>query len=337
MKRRTLATCALFALALALAPGFALAQETLFRYPLERCYTGCATVTAYVDRDPSARFREYNCTDHTYNGHQGTDFAPIGGFRAQEEGRTIVAGADGVVLSVHDGESDRCTTGSCGGGGGFGNYVVLSHNGGRRSYYAHMRRGSIRVMPRQSVRCGDALGLVGSSGNSTGPHVHFELREGGDAIDSFSGRAVCGGGTSAWVSQGAYRALPSESCQSNGVPMDAGVTDTGVALDVPLPPPDVPSSPDVVVFDAVGRDVRDEQVAPLDSGSGNPLAPDASRSDVATDTYNPARDWGGCNCRATVASRADVRGWLAVAAVWLASRSRRRQSGRLAQQRKPVE
>lgn len=322
MNKRTL-TLGLIA-SMLLAPSVARAQETLFRFPLARCYTGCSSVSAYVDRDTTSRVREYNCMDYSYNGHQGTDFAIAGGFRAQDEGRSIVAGADGVVMNVHDGESDRCTTGSCGGGGGFGNYVVLSHSDGRLSYYAHMRRGSIAVMPGQRVRCGDPLGLVGSSGNSTGPHVHFEVREGGTSVDSFSGRSFCGGGTTMWVSQGVYRGLPSEMCQSPSTP-----TDSGVAADVPSTPADVPALDAMV--DATITDTRVEDVATSDASTT-----DASRSDVPSDTYDPAKDWGGCNCRATGVNRSGSRVWLAALALAMSALARR-QSGRFAQQRKPVE
>lgn len=311
-----------------LASRVAPAQETRFRFPLDRCYTGCSAVSAYVDRDPTSRVREYNCTDYSYNNHQGTDFAIQGGFRAQDEGRTIVAGADGTVMSVHDGESDRCTTGSCGGGGGFGNHVVLSHSDGKLSYYAHMRRGSILVRPGQAVRCGDAIGLVGSSGNSTGPHVHFEVREGTMSVDSFSGRSVCGGGTSLWVSQGVYRALPSEACQMPMVPTDSGVTN------------DVPSAPDVPSVDATSdapvTDAGRDDVAMIDTGTEDVRVADASLADVPSDTYDPAKDWGGCNCAVTGRARGDARPWVALLALSLAS-IRRRQSGRFAQQRKPVE
>ena len=73
-------------------------------------------MSAYFDRDTSAGVREWNCMAHSYNGHRGTDIAIFGGFTAQDQGRTIVAGAAGTVMTTHDVESDRCTTGSCGGG-----------------------------------------------------------------------------------------------------------------------------------------------------------------------------------------------------------------------------
>lgn len=320
----------LISCAVLLATVEAQAQSTLFRRPLQSCGSTCALVSAYVDRDDTTAVRDWNCGSNTYDGHRGTDFAIVGGFAAQDQGRTIVAGADGTVMATHDGESDRCTSGSCGGGGGFGNYVVLQHSDGTLTYYAHMRRSSILVRMGQRVRCGDPLGLVGSSGNSTGPHVHFEVRAGGSSMDSFEGRAACGGGATRWVSQGAYQALPSEICQSvsgmdSGVPSDSGVaTDSGVAMDS-----------GVERDGTSGADSASDARVPSDSGADR--ASDASAGDGATSEYDPS-DWGGCKCRAAgVATDARPRGVALLGAMALLLARRRRQSGRLAQQRNPVE
>jgi murein DD-endopeptidase MepM/ murein hydrolase activator NlpD len=316
------------------------AQATLFRYPLQNCGSTCATVTAYYDRDTSSGSRDWNCGSQTYNSHRGTDFAPFGGFTAQDQGRTIVAAADGTVMTTHDGETDRCTTGTCGGGGGFGNYVVVQHSDGKLSYYAHMRRGSLRVMPGQRVRCGEPLGLVGSSGNSTGPHVHFEVRIGSSPTDSFEARSSCGGGATHWVTQGVYRNLPAEACASSA-PMDSGVI------------VDASSPPDSSASDsAVARDVVVDVTSLLDASADTSVAPpdassvDANRADVVAaadaradaSAYNP-NDWGGCNCRTQPSPRPRVPYALALVttAITLARRTRRDQSGRFAQQRKPVE
>lgn len=58
--------------------------------------------------------------------------------------------------------------------GGYGNVVVLRHENGLETVYGHMSK--ILVKPRQIVKAGDVLGLGGSTGNSTGPHLHFEVR-----------------------------------------------------------------------------------------------------------------------------------------------------------------
>jgi murein DD-endopeptidase MepM/ murein hydrolase activator NlpD len=70
-------------------------------------------------------------------------------------------------------------------GGGYGNLVVVEHRAGMTSWYAHL--ASIAVRRGQCVVAGTPIGTVGSTGNSTGPHLHFELRLRGAAIDPLSG------------------------------------------------------------------------------------------------------------------------------------------------------
>ena len=70
-------------------------------------------------------------------------------------------------------------------GGGYGNLVVIEHRAGMTSWYAHL--DTIAVRPGQCLVAGNPIGTVGSTGNSTGPHLHFELRLHGAAIDPLSG------------------------------------------------------------------------------------------------------------------------------------------------------
>jgi len=118
-----------------------------YRHP-STCQDGCMVVSAY--RDHGGR-TDWNCGGITYGGHGGTDFATYGGWGAVDEGREVVAVAEGTVVEAHDGEFDRCTTGSCSGGGGWGNYVAVRHPDGVVTYYAHQRTGSIAVSVGDSV------------------------------------------------------------------------------------------------------------------------------------------------------------------------------------------
>jgi MYXO-CTERM domain-containing protein len=191
-----------------------------FRQPVN----GDSVVTAYYDLGGT---QDYNCGDNTYRGHRGTDIAIIGRFVAQDQGRDVMAGAAGRVTRTLDGEFDRCTTADCPGGGGYGNHVVIAHDDGKVSYYAHLRRGSVAVAEGDQVRCGQLLGQVGSSGHSTGPHLHFEVRVGGSADDPFTG--PCGGPQGWWVEQGPYRGLPTRDCADDDPPQPPPAPDLHLA------------------------------------------------------------------------------------------------------------
>lgn len=66
-------------------------------------------------------------------------------------------------------------------GSSYGNYVVVSHGTGNTTLYAHMSKRSVKV--GDVVKQGDVLGVTGSTGNSNGPHLHFEITEGGSRVD----------------------------------------------------------------------------------------------------------------------------------------------------------
>jgi murein DD-endopeptidase MepM/ murein hydrolase activator NlpD len=68
-----------------------------------------------------------------------------------------------------------------GGGGDLGTHVQLDHGHGVRSIYGHLRK--VEVKKGQRVEKGQVVGLVGSTGRSTGPHLHYEVRVGGRAVD----------------------------------------------------------------------------------------------------------------------------------------------------------
>lgn len=79
-------------------------------------------------------------------------------------GLPVLASADGSVIAVR----------SAGWNGGYGKYLVVSHPNHTQTLYAHL--SSVFFSPGQAVEQGNAIGLIGSTGNSTGCHVHFEIR-----------------------------------------------------------------------------------------------------------------------------------------------------------------
>lgn len=68
-------------------------------------------------------------------------------------------------------------------GGGYGNHVIIDHGNGYATVYAHLYKGSITVKTGDTVRQGQLIGRMGSSGSSTGVHLHFEVRQNGTRQD----------------------------------------------------------------------------------------------------------------------------------------------------------
>lgn len=196
---------ALLSIGLLLRPPAALAQD--YRFPASDEDYGEFYPTAYKDHSGY----DWACGDVTYSGHRGSDFG-AGGFAGMEAGRTIVAAAEGVVSAVNDGEWDECTTGDCDGGGGYGNYVWIQHPDGKATLYAHLKQWSVAVSVGEFVECGTPLGEMGSSGYSTGPHLHFGVYAmDGSFHDPFVGD--CASPPSYWVDQGEYGGLPAATCE----------------------------------------------------------------------------------------------------------------------------
>ncbi|MDO3412039.1 peptidoglycan DD-metalloendopeptidase family protein [Saccharibacillus sp. CPCC 101409] len=95
--------------------------------------------------------------------HTGVDLAA-------PQGTDIHAAADGVVTVAQWWN-------------GYGNTVVIDHGNGVWSLYGHIRDGGLMVTPGQTVKRGEKIAEVGSTGNSTGPHCHFEVRVNGSPVD----------------------------------------------------------------------------------------------------------------------------------------------------------
>jgi len=153
---------------------------------------------------------------YCYGNHKGTDFILRGGFRAMDrnQGR-VVAGADGVVVKVVDGNYDRCRDSiikmgvSCRGHEKKANYVQVRHDNGFHSLYYHFKKDTIAVKEGERVSCGQFLGYVGSSGESSMPHLHFEVVDPqGFSVDPYSPDPE----ESMWVEQKGENGLPSPRC-----------------------------------------------------------------------------------------------------------------------------
>ena len=97
--------------------------------------------------------------------HKGTDIGRVG-----YTSEIYAAKAGTVIISTYSSS--------------YGNYVVISHGSGNTTLYGHM--SARRVNVGQRVKQGDVIGITGSTGNSTGPHLHFEITENGVRVNPLS-------------------------------------------------------------------------------------------------------------------------------------------------------
>ena len=146
-------------------------------------------VSYYVDHGG----KDYRGGPRTYSGHDGTDFI-VPTFRAMDYDRIeILATADGEVFHTDDGHPDRSEADGIERLGprppldqpGW-NVVEIKHPNGYRTIYGHMKKGSVKVCVGEQVSAGDTLGIIGSSGWSTGPHLRFAVKDDvGGSVDPF--------------------------------------------------------------------------------------------------------------------------------------------------------
>jgi len=148
----------------------------------------------FVDLDPGPGFHDYNCMPFTRDTHAGID-SEIRSFGEQVIGVPVLAALDGMVVFAQDGWPDMNLN-----GGVQGNIVAIDHGGGWESSYWHLKNGSVSVSVGQQVRAGEQIGMIASSGNSFGPHLHFEIRDPSfEPYEPFAG--ACRPGPSGWVDQ----------------------------------------------------------------------------------------------------------------------------------------
>jgi hypothetical protein len=157
----------------------------------------------FVDQQP-AGLLDYACDVRTYDGHRGTDYStwPFYWMKMDEDLVDIVAAAPGVIAYRADGRYDRqCDWNDCN-----WNAVLVRHADGSEAWYGHMKNGS--VTPKTvgaTVERGEYLGILGSSGCSTIPHLHFEIWDSGENLnDPYAGACNSLNNDSWWGNQLPY-------------------------------------------------------------------------------------------------------------------------------------
>ncbi len=118
---------------------------------------------------------QYITTRFGYDAWRGGNHYGIDVGNAGIGGKNIYAAQGGTVITAYN---------DGGWHGGFGNYIIIDHGGGLSTVYAHC--SAVAVSVGQTVNKGDVIGYVGTTGWSTGNHLHFETRVNGTAVDPFS-------------------------------------------------------------------------------------------------------------------------------------------------------
>lgn len=108
----------------------------------------------------------------------GWRVSPCAGCTSFHEGVDIGGGCGATIHAAHDGVVTYA-----GWNGGYGNFVLLDNGGGISTGYGHIVSGGILVSYGERVGAGEPIARVGSTGHSTGCHLHFEVRQGGSAIN----------------------------------------------------------------------------------------------------------------------------------------------------------
>lgn len=165
-------------------------------------YPSYYTIYNYVDLDPTTgAIQDYTCNSRTYDGHRGIDIDldPFEWQMMDENAVQVIAAAPGTIVFKDDGHFDQncsCT--------GTPNRIIVEHADGSRTMYWHLKRNTLTSkVVGDDVNTGEYLGLVGSSGCSTWPHLHFEVRDPNNAVvEPFSGS--CNPIGSLWANQRPY-------------------------------------------------------------------------------------------------------------------------------------
>ncbi len=190
-------------------------SHPLFSWPLKtkEGFTdpGYYTICKYVDHNPSYpdELLDYNCGEITYDrdygyNHQGTDFCtwPFPWQKMDEDVVEVIAAASGTIIFKQDGNYDR----ECEINDRDWNVICIQHIDGSQAWYGHLKKYSLTEKNvGDAVVTGEYLGIVGSSGCSTGPHLHFEVHDANDSlIDPFWGSCNSLNEDTWWENQVSY-------------------------------------------------------------------------------------------------------------------------------------
>lgn len=164
----------------------------MFLWPLTKNpdapYQSTWGLSNYVDHNAlfPNQLQDYNCGTRTYDtaagyNHAGIDLFthPFPWYQMDNNQSWVVAAAPGVIVAKGNQQEDR----SCNFNSNIWNAVYIEHADGSVAWYGHLKKNSLTTkVIGDSVLAGEFLGVVGSSGNSTGPHLHFEVYDVNNAL-----------------------------------------------------------------------------------------------------------------------------------------------------------
>lgn len=208
-------------------------QAVSFSWPIRKAAgftdNGFYGISNYVDHNTGYPnlVKDYNCGSRTYDlasgyNHKGTDIFswPFAWDKMANNAVEVIAAAPGVIIGKIDGNFDQncsfCTNCNW-------NAVYVQHADGSIAWYGHLKTGTLTNKALgQSVAAGEYLGVVGSSGSSTSPHLHFEVYTNStytQLVDPWNG--ACNStnpGTGWWAAQEAYRVFTINTVMTHGAP-----------------------------------------------------------------------------------------------------------------------
>lgn len=170
----------------------------LFTWPVKKSasasYNEVWSISNYVDHNAGYpnQLQDYNCGTRTYDtsggyNHAGIDIFtwPFGWYQMDNNQAEVIAAAAGTIIAKSNGFYDR----NCAFNSSNWNAVYVQHSDGSVAWYGHLKNNSLTSKSvGQSVNAGEYLGIVGSSGNSTGPHLHFEVyNSSNQLVDPYQG------------------------------------------------------------------------------------------------------------------------------------------------------
>lgn len=175
---------------------------TSYIWPFDEDQDDGIVVVNYVDDLSGGSIKDYNDNDWSYDGHNGTDLC-LHNFRHMDRCVRVKAAASGTVVRISVNNFDRNTGW---GTGSPANLVQIRHSDGTYAFYYHLMKKSVTVKLGEYVLQGQTIGYVGSSGNSTDAHLHFEpgYYSGNTWIKRDPWQGTYNHSASLWQSQNSY-------------------------------------------------------------------------------------------------------------------------------------